>query len=273
MTKTKQVTAAPSLEEEEFLLEEARKNKAAGTAMPQMKQLMINADRVDEDGKKIDPDTWVIRGEKVYSDTVTFRPLRFVNKFIRMTQVNKQWKTENESIFVSGFEPAYDMKGSVGCGRVIGKLPDNWTEVQKETNFKKATIYGFLFGLVTFPDAEPQLVNFRASPGKARVVRDAIAANSIGAKTKLYTVDFEMKLAPPAKGEKFPLLTMIPDLAHIATSFSDMIPYIRECDSFIESHNARIMQRREQLGANIKAASTYNEVSTLSEDFNDSIPF
>ncbi len=266
MTKN---TAKLSNEEMEFLAAEAQK-KTKNTN-PQMKQLAINADKVDGEGKKIEPDTWHIRNENTYVDTVSFRPLRYKQKFIRMNQVDKQWKTDCESIFVEGFEPAYDSSGGVGCGRLIGKLPTHWNEEQRLANFKKATIYGFLFGLVTFPTGSPVLVNFRAAPAKAQVIREAINSRNLGGE-EMYRYDFTMKLVP-VKGEKFITLEMAPNLKAKHESIADVLPYIKEIDTYVESHNANIMRRREQLISNLKAATTFTEVKSISEDFNDEIPF
>lgn len=252
-------------EEQAFLDAEALKR--VKTNSPQMKQLAINADKVDEAGKKLEVDTWHIRKENVYSDTVQFRPLRYKQKFIRMVQNDKQWKTENESIFVEGFEPAYDSNGGLGCGRLIGKLPAHWTEEQRQANFKKANIYGFLFGLVTFPGGTPTLVNFRAAPAKAQIVREAIANRALGGED-MYRYDFTMKLVP-VKGEKFITLEMTPNLTKKYESIADMIPYIKEIDAYVAAHNDTIMRRREQLISNLKAANTYTEVASLATDFDD----
>lgn len=269
MTKTSKV----SQEELEFLAAESAKRISYGDA-PQMKQLAINADKVDSEGNKIDVDTWHIRNDNTYTDTVIFRPLRYKQKFIRMVQNGKQWKTDNQSVFVENFEPAYDTGGGVGCGRIIGKLPSHWTEEQKLANYKKATIYGFLFGLVTFPGKEPVLVNFRAAPAKANVVRVALSTATIGAelKDKFFKLDYTMKLVP-IKGEKFVTLEMTPDLNNIHNDFADIYPYIKEVDAYIEAHNAGIMRRRTQILDNLKASTTYKEVTSLADDFSDEIPF
>ncbi len=260
-TKTAKITD----EELEFLAQEAAKKTK--TSNPQMKQLAINADKVDESGKKIEPDTWHIRGESTYVDTVQFRPLRYKQKFIRMAQYDKQWKTECESIFVEGFEPAYDSNGGVGCGRLIGKLPTHWTEEQRLANYKKANIYGFLFGLVTFNGAAPVLVNFRAAPAKAQVIREVINSRNLGGE-EMYRYDFTMKLVP-VKGEKFITLEMTPNLKAKHESIADVLPFIKEIDNYCEYHNNSIMKRREQLISNLKAASTFTEVKSLADDFND----
>lgn len=255
-----------SKEEAEFLA--AEKVKKQKNELPSMKQLAINVDKVDDEGQKIDPDTWHIRGEKQYTDTVSFRPLRYKQKFIRMNQnEKKQWRTDNESIFVEGFEPAYDVRGGLACGRLIGKLPEHWTEEQRQANFKKATIYGFLFGLVTLPGGEPTLVNFRAAPAKATVIREAISTRSLGG-DEMYRYDFTMQLVPK-KGEKFVTLTMVPTLNNKHDSISDVLPYIKEIDSYIESHNNSIMKKREGLLERLKAIDTYKEVRSLATDFDD----
>ena len=69
-----------------------------------MPLLVINVDDVDADGKDITPRTFHIKGTDLYSKTVTFRMLRFVNKLISMKQDGKQWKTTNETIFYSNYE-------------------------------------------------------------------------------------------------------------------------------------------------------------------------
>jgi hypothetical protein len=255
-------------EEVAFLQKEQARKLETGTGLPQMKQLIINADKVDEDGNKIESDTWHIRGDKHYTDTISFRPLRYVNKFIRMVQgQDKRWKNENESIFVEGFEPAYDMKGTTGCGRIVGSLPDSWTEDQKQANFKKATVYGFMFGLATFPGEKPVLVNFRAAPAKAKVIRDAINKKTIG-DLSIYQLDYTLKLAQ-VKGEKFPILEMTPDLNNVHTRFTDIIAYMPEVDNFISAHNKRIMSMRERLSENLKAGETFRQVVSLASDFDD----
>lgn len=262
MTKN---TAKLSDEEIEFLASEASK-KAKNTS-PMMKQLAINADKVDANGKKLEVDTWHIRGESTYVDTVQFRPLRYKQKFIRMNQVDKKWKTDCESIFVEGFEPAYDSSGGLACGRLIGKLPTHWTEEQKLANYKKATIYGFLFGLVTIADQKPLLVNFRAAPAKATAIREAINNPNLGG-ADMYRYDFTMKLVP-VQGEKFVTLEMTPNLKAKHESIADVLPYIKEIDAYVEAHNGNIMRRREQLISNLKAANTFTEVKAISDDFSD----
>lgn len=276
MTKAKANTI--SQEEQEYLAaKEAKKKSFNG---PRMKQLAINADKVDKEGNKIPDDTWHIRNESGYVEKITFRPLAYRQKFIRMVQSGKAWKIDNESIMVDGFEPAYDIKGGVGCGRVIGNLPDNWTDEQKLDNYKKAGIYGFLFGLVTFPGKEPELVNFRCPPAKSGIVRNAISQKTLGENAKsMYRYDFTMSLHYPIdketqKPSNRVSFDMIPDLSNPHNDFSEILPYIKEVDTFIEAHNASIMARREQMITNLKSHNTYKDVTAIAVDeFNDTIPF
>lgn len=263
--------ANKKISQEELDFIEAEKLKNNQFNMPKMKQLAINLDKQDDEGNKIETDTWHVRGEKNYTDTITFRPLRFKQKFIRMVQNGSQWKIDNESIMVEGFEPAYDTKGGVGCGRIIGTLPDSWTEDQKIANYKKAGIYGFLFGMTTFPGEKPFLVNFRCPPAKVRAIREALSKKNIG-ETPYYKLNYTMKLAylkKDGKLEKYASLVMAPDLNDVQEDFSEILPYIKESDAFIEAHNDMIMKRRGSILDNLKAQATYKDVAALSEDFAD----
>lgn len=277
MTKATQTQVKLTPEEEAFLAEEMIKDAAKKPAMPMMTQLLINGDRVNDKGEKIEPDTWNIRGESVYVDTIDFQPLRYVSKFIRMVQEDKKWKNENESIFFNGWEPAYDALGTVGCGRIIGRLPATWSEAQKQANYKQATQYGFLFGLAKFPGKDPVLVNFRASPSKDRQIRETVVQNlplnSDGTAKKMYQVSLKMKLSPPAKGEKFTAMDLT--VVDRNGSFLELLPYIKEVDAYIKSHNDRIMERRKQFAERVSGRAVYKEVGSLADDFNmdTDIPF
>lgn len=264
------MTKAQKLSSEEVAFREAEAAKRSKNTI-MMKQLAINADKQDEQGNKIEPDTWHVRGENQYIDTVTFRPLRYKQKFIRMVQNGKTWRTDNESIFVEGFEPAYDVKGGIGCGRIIGSLPDHWTKEQQLVNFKKASIYGFLFGLVTFPGKKPVLVNFRAAPAKTKAIREALSKKSIG-DIPFDKIEYKLKLYTN-KGDKFVTLEVTPDLNNVKDDFSEVYPHIKEVDAYIEAHNANIMRKREQLMQNLKANEVYKDVGSLADDFNDEVPF
>lgn len=266
MTKVQKLTS----EEEAFLAEEQIKDAAKKPSIPQMTQLLINADFQDDKGNKVIPFTWNIRGEAEYVETIEFQPLRYVSKFIRMVQEDKKWKNENESIFFNGWEPAYDKLGTIGCGRIIGRLPTTWTEEQKQANYKKATQYGFLFGLAKFPGKDAVLVNFRASPSKDRYIREMVTKNLPEGK-KMYQVPFNMTITPPAKGEKFPGLVMT--ALNKDVSLKEAIPFIQEVDHFIKAHNDRIMQYRKQFEDRVAGRATYNEVASLASDFDDEIPF
>lgn len=268
---TKATVSKMSDEDAAYIAGLEAKEASQNKPMPMMKQLSINEDWVNDKGEKIEANTWTIRGESIYSDTVDFQPLFYKHKFIRMVQDGKRWKTENESIFVSmPWDNAYDANGTIACGRIVGKTPDNWTESQKLANFKKATLYGFMFGLVTFPGNKPELVNFRAAPGKAKVIRTAM--ETIG-DTKLYHVPFKFKLSPPPKGEKFPAFTIDVDLKKVNTDITTLIPYIKECESYINLHNDRLMDRRKSMETRLLGAQTYKEVRDLASDFDDEIPF
>lgn len=270
---TKIIANKLSPEEEAYLAELSLQEANTSKALPQMKQLVINEDKVNEAGEKIEPDTWNIRGENAYSATVDFQPLVYKNKFIRMVQDGKRWKIENESIFVNvPWDSAYDSMGTIACGRIVGKTPDNWTEAQNLANFKKATIYGFMFGLVTFPGKLPELVNFRAAPGKSKVIRAAFDTMPDG--YKMFQVPFKMTLAS-VKGEKFPVFTMEAQLEKANKAFGTLIPYIKESDSFIAVHNDRIMERRKNYESRLSGAATYATVKSLADDFNtdEEIPF
>ena len=168
------------------------------------------------------------------------------------------------------WDTAYDANGTVACGRFVGKVPESWTEAQKMANLKRATIYGFLFGLVTFPGKQPELVNFRSAPGKSKVIREAL--NTIG-EYKLFQVPFTLKLTPPSKGDKFAALDMTAQLKNVNTNFAHLIPYIKECNSFIAQHNTRIMERRKSLETRLADTTVFNAVKSLADDFNDEIPF
>lgn len=254
-------------EEQAYLAELAIREASEVKAMPMMKQLVLNEDSVNDKGEKVEPHTWNIRGENTYAEAVEFQPIYYKQKFIRMEKDGKKWKTTNESIFVNmPWDNAYDSNGTMSCGRIVGKTPDNWTEAQKDANFKKATIYGFLFGMVTFPGSKPELVNFRAAPGKAKVIRAAIESL---ADTKLYRVPFTLKLNPPPKGERFSTLTIDTQLNKVKDSIGDIIPYMKECDSFIEAHNARIMERRKNFESRMSGAQVYADVKSLAADFED----
>lgn len=260
-------------EEAAFLEKEQAKeaSSSAGT-LPRMAQLAINLDFKDAEGNKVQPGTWHLRDTNLYSDTISFRPLRYTNKYIRMIKNGKIWKSDNESIFVNNFDTAYDAKGTIACGRIVGTLPESWTEAQKQENFKRATCYGMLFGLATFPNEEPVMVNFRAAPGKAKVIREAISPKTLGKDSRMYYYDYILLLEPEA-GSIHPNFTMLPNLNDRHTSIGDVIPYIEQADSFIEAHNSRIMKLRERIAEGSKAVTTYNDVKSLSDDFNDEIPF
>lgn len=274
MSKAKTATKQTA-EEAEFLAQVQAKRAASKSTMPKMKQLAINLDPTDAEGKDAPIGAWYIRGETGYSRTISFTPIEYRSKFIRMSKQGKVWKTDNESIMVSGFEPAYDMKGTTACGRLVGRLPDHWTEVQKQENFKKATCYGMLFGFAKFDDKEPVLVNFRAAPAKAKVIREAISPKSLGADFgELWFYDFTMKLSPEA-GTIHPTFEMTPlNVGKPNTSFASIIPQIEEVSAFIEAHNKRIMENRGRFEENVKASGSFKEVVDLAKDFEeDEIPF
>ena len=257
-----------SQEEVEYLAALKAKRDAGKSSMPQMKQLAINMASVDENGKDIPGSSWHIRGETGYSRTVTFRPTLLVNKYIKMSKQGATWRTDNESIFVTGFEPAYDTKGTTACGRVVGRVPDSWTEAQKTENWKKSTAYAFLFGLVTFEGKEPELVNFRAAPAKAKIIREALKALG-GVDDYLYHT-FTMKLIPIPNAQ--PSMEMIADTKHKHAGFADIIPFIRESEKYVADHNTQIMIRRKNFEAQVGAGSSFKEIASLANDFDDDLP-
>ena len=259
-----------SQEEIEYLAALKAKRDASKSAMPQMKQLAINMAQVDENGKDIQGSSWHIRGENTYSRTVTFRPTQLVNKYIKMSKQGATWRTDNESIFVEGFEPAYDTKGTTACGRLVGRVPDSWTEVQKTENWKKSTSYAFLFGLVTFDGKEPELVNFRAAPAKAKVIREAL--KSLGGDNDYLYYTFTMKLIPDKQAGGQPSMEMTTDAKHKHTTFGELMPFIKESEKYIADHNAQIMIRRKNFEAQVGAGSSFKEIETLAGDFDDELP-
>lgn len=255
----------------DFLEAEKARKETLQASSAKMKQLAINTDLVDKDGKDITPSSFYIRDEGIYSRTCTIRPLRYYSKFIKQVQQAGQWKIDNQSIFVENpfRQHAYDARGGIACGRLVGKAPSNWTEVQKTENYKKAIWYGFAFGIVTIPGGTPTLINFRIPQSKTRTFTDALAL--LDGKD-MYKYNFEMKLSPVA-GSNFPKLEVTPVLA-TELDVSDIVPYIKEVDSFVKSANDAVMASRSRLEANLKANTAYKDVGgTLADDFNDEIPF
>lgn len=268
MAKTKTVD---NKELEEFLAKEQARKAANTSTQQSMTQLAINDSSVDKDGNDIKPHTFNIRGGDVYSRTAVIRPLRYYSKFIKQVQTNGQWKIDNESIFVENpfTQNAYDLRGGIACGRLVGKTPANWTETQKLDNLKKAVWYGFLFGIVTLPGAEPVLVNFRIPQSKTRAFGDALKL--IG-KEDMYKYNFNFTLKLEA-GKKFPIMEVAPDLAHKLDQVSDIIEDMKEVDSFVEASNARIMKQRERLQTQVQDQQDYKDIKELASDFDDEIPF
>lgn len=273
MAKVKMTEETMTKEEADFLAEQKAKRATSTSTLPKMSQLAINLDPVDKDGNDAPIGSFFIRDEAGYSRAVTFRPLRCVTKYMKIGKVKGQWKTENESIFVEGFDTAYDAKGGVACGRVVGQLPAEWTESQKKDNMNKATCYAFLFGLVTLPGKEPQLVNFRASPAKAKAVRDAI--RTVPKAEEIFYYNFNMKLVP-VSGTIHPNLEMVADFNNKLTRIADIIEPMKQVDTFIEEHNKRIMSYRDRQSVKADAKEVYKDVSgSLADDFEDSdgVPF
>lgn len=263
-------------EDQEWLDKIKAENDAGKQAFPQMKQLAINTDMVDAEGNKIPMGTFYIRGEKDYSETVKFRPLAYYSKYIKSVKNDKGWKIENETIFVENFESPLDIKGGIACGRLLGKaIPSAWTESQLKENSGKATCYCFMFGLVEFPGKEPVLVNFRASPAKARVLRETLKPID---RNTLFFNEFTLKLVP-VTGTVHPKLEMELTDTTIPTGLKETIkPAYEEAKKFVATNNARILDIRNRVlksrSASTADTNLYEKVDELSDDFKDEeIPF
>lgn len=237
-----------------------------------MSILLINVDDTDSTGKEVPAKTFHIKGTELYSKTITFRPLHFMNKLISMKQDGKTWKTTNESILYQMFEQPIDARGGIACGRLLGKaIPEHWNEEQKKANKAKANFYGFLFGIAQFPGADPVLVNFRVTGGKAKQFSDVFSnykAKGLGGMR-----DFNLTLGlKPEKGTVHPKLVIVPDVERKLLS-AGLGEHLKSVDEYIESHNTRIRASHQNAKIARKGLEEDTALGVTLDSFNDEIPY
>lgn len=283
MAKAKEVEL--NTEEQAELAALLAKEDAESNNLQRLPALLINTSPTDEDDNEIPLQTFTILGEKgLYSKTIKFQPIKFVNKLMDMRQdaTTKRWKCANESIFFIRAQEPIDAAGGVGCGRLLGRATSNMNEEQKKINKGKAQFYGFLFGLVTFPDQEPRLVSFRMGASKAVTIGNVLQdVEKQGLKPR--EVYLDLKLVTNKKDRK----SIHPDidvsfspLEKAPTNNAVFLKAVKEVTTFVDGSNKQVYDSHvsaiKRKTSNITSAKLVQQLvdnSEEDEELNDSIPF
>lgn len=127
-----------ALQEMDALLGTEVKGGGGSSSIVRVPELVINARSRDKDTKKAIPEgSYYLKNmdKKVYSETVTFRPLASHIQYFKWDEVDGVRKLVNKSIAITRpTEEARDMRGGIACGT------PSW-EVLKEMDYADAKVY------------------------------------------------------------------------------------------------------------------------------------
>ena len=135
-----------ALEEINALLGTEVSGGGGGSAIARVPELKINSRSRDKETKKAIPEgSYFLTNmdQKVYSDTVTFRPLASHIQYFDWQEIDGVRKLANKSMAVARpSEEARDMKGGIACGY------PSW-EVLKEMDYADAKVWKTMRNRVT----------------------------------------------------------------------------------------------------------------------------
>ena len=148
--------------------EKEAQNTGGGSPFP---ILVLNGEPVmvadTEEQVEIPFANFTIRGTNLFSDTIKFRPI--LERYIIMKRAGEKdnFKVLGQTVYFSDWnEERLDTFGTKSCGRRFGKEIKDLSDEDKALEKAKANLYTIVWGMVEFPDADPQLVMLRLSGGK-----------------------------------------------------------------------------------------------------------
>lgn len=218
-----------------------------------------------------------VLGTNLHAKEIKFRPLMQRWKVVKRAGPEDNYKPLGETIFFNDWsEERLDTFGGTSCGRKFGKERKELSEAQDKENRDAASLYLFVWGLATFGDNEPELVQWRM-PGSGKSMRwgDATDKRTIG--TNMVEREFTIETVLPkedplltasdrkAANNNHPNIIVRPDMSTVlpiepvAEVGGKVLEWILDSNEAIKDKHHKVAQGR------IKDV-TFGDLDDLSED-------
>lgn len=202
-------------------------------------------------------------GSKEYGASLKIRPIDYFIKFKRSSTAKKDnYKVLAETVLVrpGTKTPFIDTDGTLMCGRLPQwKVPNTWTEAQKETNFKHASLYGVLYGVLDSGD----LVRVQLPSAKSGITQKYIESLNVD---DTASVIIELKL-----NEGLIELSTIQeglDVAPLLTQIKKVNEDVKRYNDYVESKHKAISSQ-----TSVTNAVVYDQSPNTEVDLDDGVPF